>query len=146
MCPLVCSAAPSAAPQEFSVNITNSRTVELAWIPPLEQEQNGFIEEYVINITREGDSLDQVVSIMTSIVISNLSPFTNYSFSVAAVTVGVGPFSPAVTITMPEHGKKYSVVHSVFMFLTWFNNTACVRTTDFFTQLHLVHHKTFLLS
>lgn len=94
------------------MNISSSRTVELTWIPPLEQEQNGFIEEYVINITREGNSLDQVVSVMTSLAISNLSPYTNYSFSVAAVTVGVGPFSPEVTVTMPEHGEKDSVVCS----------------------------------
>ena len=87
------------------MNISSPQTIELTWIPPLEQEQNGFIEEYVINITREGDSLDQVVSVMTSLMISNLSPYTNYSFSVAAVTVGVGPFSPVVTITMPEHGE-----------------------------------------
>lgn len=34
-----------------------------------------------------------------------LQPFTNYSVSVAAVTVAMGPFSSEIMVEMPEAGK-----------------------------------------
>ena len=81
------------------------------WDPPLADERNGLITEYVLNVT-EADSGDifQLLSPTTMLVVDILQPFTTYYFIIAASTVvGHGPFSTIVTLQMPEDGKKYTI-------------------------------------
>ena len=51
-----------------------------------------------------GDIL-QLVSQSTQVNISNLHPFYSYSCSVAAVTIGVGPFSDYIPAQTDEYGR-----------------------------------------
>ena len=97
--------APSAPPEEVQVSAENSRTLRLRWQPPDNSSRNGVIQRYHINITETntGSSLifetpDQYV------VVDNLHPFYQYRCIVAAETVGLGPFSTAVIIQLPEDG------------------------------------------
>ena len=47
-----------------------------------------------------------MTSFGTSLTISSLHPFYTYQFSVAAYTVGSGPFSEPSVQLMPQDGKR----------------------------------------
>ena len=51
----------------------------------------------------------------TSITIPFLHPYYNYLCSVAAYTVGVGPYSSTLRVQMPEDGEKLDVVYLLFL-------------------------------
>ena len=94
--------APSAPPLNVTGMFNDSTSLIVSWDPPPFPEQNGNIVAYNITYQRT-DGTDSVTTITTgdqSIIISGLRPFTSYSVKVAAVTVGVGPFSePTIIIT-----------------------------------------------
>ena len=77
----------------------------MSWSPPT-IAVNGIIREYsiIIEDTRTGE-LESYIALGTSINITNLHPYTNYSCRVAAITVATGPFSPSVNITTDQDGK-----------------------------------------
>ena len=50
----------------------------------------------------------------TSLTLTSLHPYYVYSFSLAAVTVGIGPYSTAVNVTTDEAGEL-SIKHSMHM-------------------------------
>ncbi len=43
---------------------------------------------------------------VTRITISNIQPFFTYNCTVAAFTVGLGPISNPVVVTLPQDGKE----------------------------------------
>ena len=58
-----------------------------------------------MNVTEieTGQHVQRAVTTM-SVVIATLHPFYTYSWTVTAVTVGEGPYSPSSTVTTPEDG------------------------------------------
>ena len=112
---------PSGFPKELSVNGTTPYSVNLQWEPPLNDEQSGDIIGYVVNVTH-ADTLSTVQyhTVVTSIMITGLDPYTTYVCVVAAETsVGVGPFSHLFFVQTDEAGKynyqismKYSALSS----------------------------------
>ena len=86
-----------------------SRSVEIAWNPPLLEERNGNITSYSITISRQGsDSLIQLTSPITSITVSMLNPFTTYTVTVTASTsIGVGPPSTLLNFRTAEDGTMW---------------------------------------
>ena len=87
----------------------NSTTIQLQWQPPLFSDQNGVIRSYLININvvQTGAAL-QLTSQTTAINISGLHPHYTYTLTVAAVTIGPGPYGLMLTIRMPEDGMDLS--------------------------------------
>ena len=83
----------------------DSRTIQISWDLPNEEERNGIIRQYIINITElnSGFQLDLVTN-ATSILVENLHPHYQYSYQVAAETIAVGPWSEPMLIQMPEDG------------------------------------------
>ena len=79
----------------------------MSWSPPT-IAVNGIIREYsiIIEDTRTAGELESYIALGTSINITNLHPYTNYSCRVAAITVAIGPFSPSVNITTDQDGKN----------------------------------------
>ena len=70
-----------------------------------------MIRYYVVYITpTNGDGgTTQLQANTTVFTIQNLVPFYSpYNISIAAYTVGVGPSSPIVSVTLPESGN-YSI-------------------------------------
>lgn len=61
----------------------------------------------------------QKTSFGTSLTVSSLHPFFTYSFSVAAYTVDLGPFTEPAVLQMPQDGKNIAV--SKFLFATTVN-------------------------
>lgn len=100
---------PSGYPQFVQGNSTSPSGIYLSWSPPAENEQNGEIIQYIINVTH-ADTLDtvQYFTTKTFIYITGLDPYTTYVCVVATETaVGVGPFSNLYFIQTLEDGQLH---------------------------------------
>ena len=105
LCFTLSTTVPSSAPVSLQGSAVNSTTIQLQWEPPPLADQNGVIRSYIINISvAETRSVFQLTSEATAWNISNLHPYYTYTITVAAVTVGPGPYGVALTIRMPEDG------------------------------------------
>ena len=80
-------------------------------------ERHGIIQEYHINLTeQETETLTTYTSTETSIEISRLHPFYNYTWIVTAVTIGEGPYTASDTVMTLEDGK---FVYAKTITITW---------------------------
>lgn len=85
----------------------NQSTIFISWSPPVVSFQNGVIRNYTINVINNetgGSEFFVVNNNKTTLIVNNLKPFSVYFISVAASTVGVGPFTAFVSVTLPEGG------------------------------------------
>jgi receptor-type tyrosine-protein phosphatase Q len=99
-------AVPNGEPQNFTASSTSPFMAELSWSPPLAEEQNGVIINYIINVTdtETGDEFQLSTSHNTLTIASNLKPYTTYTCVIAAETfVGLGPFTQHVSFTTHEY-------------------------------------------
>ena len=91
---------PSSPPGRVTVIVVNSTTLMASFNPPPIIDHNGQLTGYVIRYTRVGSSNTKHVTskyTRTTISLSQLDEFANYSVTVAAVNVnGTGPFSDPV--------------------------------------------------
>uniref|UniRef100_A0A5F9CJM1 Neogenin n=1 Tax=Oryctolagus cuniculus TaxID=9986 RepID=A0A5F9CJM1_RABIT len=90
------SDVPSAAPQNLSLEVRNSKSIVVHWQPPPPATQNGLISGYKIRYrkaSRKSDVTETlVVGTQLSQLIEGLDRGTEYNFRVAALTInGTGP-------------------------------------------------------
>ena len=107
---------PTGAPENLTVVAMGSSTVEVSWDPPQPEKQNSPLSEYILVVA--GIDSDEEYELRPSpeaneITISSLHPFYTYTYTIAAVTTGVGPYSPAVSFQMPEEG----IAHEPYLVL-----------------------------
>ena len=95
-----------------------SESISLSWDPPPFDQQNGRIRQYLINVTEldTGTSFLQT-SLGTEFTVYSLHPHYYYEFTIAAVTVGVGPATPPIVVQTNEDGNltiklKYMYIQS----------------------------------
>lgn len=89
----------------------NPSTLSILWDPPQTRQLNGMIQRYNVSISEIGTrELQHFSTGNESIVIPNLRPYRLYSYKVAAVTTGQGPYSLATLIQMPEAGTILTTV------------------------------------
>ena len=101
---------PTGPPEELNVHIRNASHIEAFWHPPNEEQQNGAIISYELNISTSGQQVHHIYSNSTRTVLPLLIPHKEYSISVAASThVGTGPFTAAVIFDTPETGNLKKV-------------------------------------
>ena len=94
---------PSSAPLNVSlVNIT-STSVIVQWNPPLPHDHNGLIRYYTITLI-EITTNTYLTSNSTDLFIQfeNLHPHYDYSFSISAVTIGLGPSNNGMFILLED--------------------------------------------
>ncbi|XP_069737078.1 netrin receptor DCC [Phaenicophaeus curvirostris] len=107
------SDVPSGPPQNVSLEVVNSRSIKVTWLPPPPGTQNGFITGYKIRhrrTTRRGE-METLEPTNLWYLFSGLEKGTHYSFQVAAMTVnGTGPSSDWVTAETPENDLDESQV------------------------------------
>ena len=85
--------------------IIASTSFYIEWDPPSYEDQNGVIQYYVIGVTEvETGIVYQYTEYSTYITVLSLHPAYTYQFSIAAYTVGLGPFSEFFNITLAEEG------------------------------------------
>ena len=113
-CVLSTPAGPSSPPREVGVEVLGPTSMEATWQAPPLEHHNGAILSYIIRYfpSNEPDVVqDTPVTAVEGKTIecktlSNLEPFTRYSFKVSAVNAaGAGPFSTAVEGTTKEGGE-----------------------------------------
>ena len=98
--------APTGSPSNFVVDSTTPNSASLSWNPPPADQQNGLIRYYVIRCTPAGSGpMINTTSNSTEITLQNLLPFYQYSCTVAAFTITIGPASIVLTFTLPEAGE-----------------------------------------
>ena len=80
-------------------------SISLSWVPPPTELLNGVLRYYQIDIVE--DPTLRVFSVNSSsnqYELSSLHPYYNYTISVAAATVGNGPFSDSITVETQQDG------------------------------------------
>ena len=109
---------PTGPPQGVEIQSETSTTLVLSWQPPSSENQNGIIVHYIVNITEmeTGRLLSFTAVNTTTLSVPMLHPFYTYTCIVAAVTVGIGPYSATVEVELPEDGKLASIQCIVFVF------------------------------
>ncbi|XP_036902978.1 neogenin isoform X1 [Sturnira hondurensis] len=90
------SDVPSAAPQNLSLEVRNSKSIMIHWQPPPPATQNGKVTGYKIRYRKSSRKSDVTETLVTgtqlSQLIEGLDRGTEYNFRVAALTVnGTGP-------------------------------------------------------
>ncbi|NWI09906.1 NEO1 protein, partial [Crypturellus soui] len=89
------SDVPSAAPQNLTAEVRNSKSILLQWQPPPPGTHSGQITGYKIRyrkVSRKSDVTESIGGTQLSQLIEGLERGTEYSFRVAALTVnGTGP-------------------------------------------------------
>ena len=86
---------PSSPPGRLTVIVVNSTTLKVSFSPPPIIDHNGLLTGYVIRFNRIGSGVTKsVTTTTTTIFISGLEKFVNYSITVASMNAnGTGPFS-----------------------------------------------------
>ena len=99
--------APSVAPSEVNVSHRLPTTAEVSWSPLPKNEQNGVIIGYTVIVIKDDSQSEPPLQLDTatnSTTISNLKPFTSYTFKISAMTkAGSGP-AATISSTTPEAG------------------------------------------
>ena len=84
----------------------SSTTVYIAWIPPLENLQNGVITGYRIKYLGKDGNESELRTNQTSHLLTDLQKFTRYNISVEAGNeMGFGP-SEYINVTTLADGMK----------------------------------------
>ena len=99
-------AAPGAPPETVNVIEIFPDSFEISWSPLSVQDHNGEITGYNVTVTatNTGESFT-VFSETNSTTVKSLTPFTTYTYAVAAATIaGIGPYSIASTVVTGEAG------------------------------------------
>lgn len=91
----------------IDIEVINSSSLRLSWDEPPDEEQNGIIVSYSINVTvLESEEQLSFIAEGTRLELYNLHPFYTYSVTMAAATVnGTGPYSAAFTVQLPPDGE-----------------------------------------
>ena len=83
-----------------------STSFTVTWNPPPFEDTNGPILYYTVQVT-EVETGQQLVSRSTSdtqITFINLHPYYIYEFTVAAYTIGIGPYTMPINIQLDPEG------------------------------------------
>ncbi|XP_015219478.2 netrin receptor DCC isoform X2 [Lepisosteus oculatus] len=107
------SDVPSAPPQNITLEVVNSRSIKVSWMPPPSNAQNGFITGYKIRHRKTGRRGDQETFEPNNLwyLFTGLEKGSQYSFQVSAMTVnGTGPSTDWYTAETPENDLDESQV------------------------------------
>lgn len=96
------------------ISLLSSTVLQLSWRAPAEESRNGIIRQYLVNLKEiQTGRLLTYTATTTSISVQSLHPAYTYNCTVSAYTITAGPFSPTVTITMPEDGMLHCLILSI---------------------------------
>ena len=99
-------AAPTAGPTQLRVSNFDSSTIALVWEPPPFTDRNGDIVRYHLRVTeQETQTIFEYSSTSQHYTLTSLHPYYNYVISIAAETVGVGPFTTGLLQPTMESGE-----------------------------------------
>lgn len=91
--------APDGPPINVVVTPVNTRTIKVTWDPPAVENRNGIITRYSVSYFPVGDSnaIQQLSTEATFLVVTaGITPDMEYNFTVAAITILIGPESSGI--------------------------------------------------
>ena len=95
--------APGGPPTNFVATISSSTSMHLSWNSPEADVLNGILRHYIISLVSNGVTVSRnVTSSKQSVIITGLKPYTEYSCTVQAETVSVGPPTSTINRTTLE--------------------------------------------
>jgi len=98
--------APTGAPTNPQTFLVTAESARLVWSPPIPGSENGIIRGYHINLTEINTTRQwEFFSVNTELLLDFLHPHYTYQCMIAAVTIKVGPFTPAFNFTTSEECK-----------------------------------------
>ena len=106
-----CSTGPSA-PTQFSGNVFG-RNASVSWNEPV--NKNGIVRKYIIEVylTKTGEvarRLEINATKKREAMITELTPFTNYTFTIRAFTIKAGEWANFTARTKEEGNRRMHLV------------------------------------
>ena len=87
-----------------------SSSLIITWLDIPFHEANGIILYYVVNVTVIDSSENFYEETEDTVLeLNELHPFYTYIISVSAFTIGYGPFSSEVSVTLPQDGNYMEI-------------------------------------
>ena len=100
---------PGGPPENFTVDVISSTGIQLMWQPPPSEIQNGRVRLYTISVfeVQTGNNYSYTLqpSEAPTLQVESLHPYYDYVCSVAAVTIGPGPYTSPLTVRTFEDGE-----------------------------------------
>ena len=101
---------PRGPPQNFTPNVTSSTQILLTWQSPPIEVQNGRVRSYNISIFEVQTNtsytyVGEVAEDPMQLLVEHLHPYYDYVCSVAAVTIGPGPYTSPLRVRTFEDGE-----------------------------------------
>lgn len=110
--------APSAPPEDITIDDVTSTEISISWSEPLEDYTNGIIRSYNVSaIEVETGTTITEKTLNTELTLSSLHPHYHYQVSVAAVTVESGPYSSPLSVITDEACKLQYELSFIVLFL-----------------------------
>ena len=105
------STVPGGPPENFTVDVVSSTQIQLTWQPPLSEIQNGRVRLFTVSVfevqtnttysyIRRSQPSDDL-----TLQLESLHPFNEYVCSVAAITIGPGPYTSPLSVRTFEDGE-----------------------------------------
>jgi len=107
------SAVPRGPPQNFAANVTSSTQILLMWQSPASEVQNGRVRNYTISVFEVQTNTSSIYNYYVGevsedpmqLLVEHLHPYYDYVCSVAAVTIGPGPYTAPLHVRTFEDGE-----------------------------------------
>ena len=103
---------PSSPPQNVMTTVRDSQSITITWSPPPVNARNGVIRSYNVTVNERSTRVDCCLHMETG-----LTPYTNYSVRVAAVTTEQGVFSDTVTKQTDIAGVLVCLCSILFVYI-----------------------------
>ena len=131
---------PTGYPEFITATALGPTVLYISWEPPNVEHRNGVIWRYAINITEiQTMSFETFSTTKNNFTLINCHPFYQYHYTIAAETIGLGPFSSGNVIQMPEAGvDQPDFLCRVYgIFLSSIYSTICPSTWCLYSQCDL---------
>ena len=102
---------PGGPPENFTANVVSSTEIQLMWQPPASEIQNGLVRNYTIFVIEVQTNTNHSYTVQSqssedpALPVEFCHPYYDYVCSVAAVTIGPGPYTSPLTVRTFEDGK-----------------------------------------
>ena len=100
---------PSLPPQDVFGFNTSSQSIMVTFSPVPQKHRRGIVRKYKLQYSSLGEQQFNGIKVftrnVTSVEVTGLLKFTNYSITVAAFTVEYSNFSTPITVSTAEDGK-----------------------------------------
>lgn len=98
--------APASSPVNITVTNVSPTSVSVSWAPPPTEDHNGIIRRFRLQLFEaQRERLQTRSTLATNFLFDSLEENYDYSLTVAADTVDVGPYSEATNFTTPSDSK-----------------------------------------